>query len=151
MTPRTPSVSFLLLPSPVRVFRTSWAFCPPEKYKPDIFFLLIKLSQDHLSKKLMFYDSVQCTILEKKVDEGLGLSLDVILINGTLHVGDTIVMTGLNGPIVTQIRALLTPEPMRDARVKVCFSPSLSSVGYLRSPRCDQGRYGSEDLRHQPR
>lgn len=117
----------------------------------DLLGLLIKLSQDHLSKKLMFYDSVQCTILEKKVDEGLGLSLDVILINGTLHVGDTIVMTGLNGPIVTQIRALLTPEPMRDARVKVCFSPSLSSVGYLRSPRCDQGRYGSEDLRHQPR
>ena len=88
----------------------------------DLLGLLIKLSQDHLSKKLMFYDSVQCTILEKKVDEGLGLSLDVILINGTLHVGDTIVMTGLNGPIVTQIRALLTPEPMRDARVKGTFA-----------------------------
>ncbi|KAK8799676.1 hypothetical protein WA158_006224 [Blastocystis sp. Blastoise] len=88
---------------------------------PDLLGLLIKLSQDHLAKKLAYVDSIQCTVLEKKVDEGLGLTLDVILINGTLHVGDTIVVCGLNGPIVTTIRALLTPEPMRDARVKCSF------------------------------
>ena len=35
-----------------------------------------------------------------------------------LKVQDTIVIQGLNGAIVTQIRALLTPHPMKEMRVK---------------------------------
>lgn len=41
-----------------------------------------------------------------------------MLVNGLLKVDDTIVITGLNGPIVTKIRALLTPYPMKEMRVK---------------------------------
>ena len=48
-------------------------------------------------------------MLEVKVIEGHGTTIDVLLVNGTLHVGDTIVIAGFNGPIVTTIRALLTP------------------------------------------
>ncbi len=53
-----------------------------------------------------------------KVIEGLGTTIDIILVNGVLNVADTIVISGFNGPIVTTIRALLTPQPMREMRVK---------------------------------
>ena len=50
---------------------------------------------------------------------GLGTTVDVILVNGTLHEGDHIVIAGTEGPISTQIRGLLMPQPMRELRVKV--------------------------------
>jgi translation initiation factor 5B len=47
--------------------------------------------------------------MEVKVIEGLGTTIDVILANGVLREGDRIVVAGLNGPIDTHIRSLLTP------------------------------------------
>lgn len=63
-------------------------------------------------------EEFECSVLEVKVIEGLGTTIDVILVNGVLNVGDTVVLSGFNGPIVTNIRALLTPQPMREMRVK---------------------------------
>eukprot|EP01086_Lenisia_limosa_P015301 TRINITY_DN4824_c0_g1_i1.p1 TRINITY_DN4824_c0_g1~~TRINITY_DN4824_c0_g1_i1.p1 ORF type:complete len:785 (+),score=297.70 TRINITY_DN4824_c0_g1_i1:280-2634(+) len=85
---------------------------------PDLLMLLIQLSQRFMNERLAYLTGLQCTILEVKVIEGLGTTIDVILVNGVLHEGDTIVVCGMNGPIVTQIRGLLTPEPMRELRVK---------------------------------
>ena len=53
---------------------------------------------------------------------GLGTTVDTILVNGKLREGDTIVTGGLEGPVVTQIRAILTPQPLRELRVKVNIS-----------------------------
>lgn len=48
-----------------------------------------------------------------------GTTVDVILVNGRLRNGEIVVMPGTEGPIVTHIRELLMPEPMRELRVKV--------------------------------
>jgi translation initiation factor 5B len=48
-----------------------------------------------------------------KVIEGLGTTMDVVLVNGLLREGAQIVVCGLGAPIVTTIRSLLTPHPMK--------------------------------------
>jgi translation initiation factor 5B len=79
---------------------------------------LCRMGQTSQREALEEKDTFECTVLEVKVIEGLGTTIDVILVNGLLKVGDTIVISGLNGPIVTNIRALLTPQPMKELRVK---------------------------------
>jgi translation initiation factor 5B len=88
---------------------------------PDLLQTLVHLSQSRLNERIRFIDSVQCTVLEVKMIEGLGTTMDIILINGTLKEGQTIVVAGLDGPIVTTIRALLTPQPLKEIRVKASY------------------------------
>ncbi|XWS63809.1 hypothetical protein CRYUN_Cryun06bG0133900 [Craigia yunnanensis] len=85
---------------------------------PDLLLLLVQWTQKTMVEKLTFIDEVQGTVLEVKVIDGLGTTIDVVLVNGVLHEGDQIVVCGLQGPIVTTIRALLTPHPMKELRVK---------------------------------
>ncbi|CAG7962062.1 unnamed protein product [Penicillium nalgiovense] len=85
---------------------------------PDMLKLLTSLTQDRMTSKLMYLSEVECTVLEVKVIEGLGTTIDVILSNGVLREGDRVVMCGLNGPITTNIRALLTPAPLKELRLK---------------------------------
>ncbi|KAF7433580.1 hypothetical protein PC9H_005541 [Pleurotus ostreatus] len=88
---------------------------------PDMIMLLVNLTQQRMSDRLMYLSELECTVLEVKVVEGLGTTIDVVLSNGILHEGDRIVVCGLNGPIVTQIRALLTPQPLRELRIKSAY------------------------------
>eukprot|EP00668_Euglena_longa_P002552 GGOE01002981.1.p2 GENE.GGOE01002981.1~~GGOE01002981.1.p2 ORF type:complete len:773 (-),score=366.90 GGOE01002981.1:549-2834(-) len=85
---------------------------------PDLLLLITQLTQKHLNDRITLKDQLDCVILEVKVIEGLGHTIDVILVNGTLHEGDRIILGGINGPITTHIRALLTPQPLKEMRVK---------------------------------
>ncbi|KAL3619260.1 hypothetical protein CASFOL_036830 [Castilleja foliolosa] len=85
---------------------------------PDLLLLLVQWTQKTMIESLTYSDKVQCTVLEVKVVEGHGTTIDVVLVNGVLHEGDQIVVCGMQGPIVTSIRALLTPHPMKELRVK---------------------------------
>ena len=85
---------------------------------PDMLKLLVTLTQERMTRQLMYLSEVECTVLEVKVIEGLGTTIDVVLSNGILNEGDTIVLCGTEGPITTDIRALLTPAEMKELRVK---------------------------------
>lgn len=66
------------------------------------------------------------TLMQVKVIEGLGTTMDVVLVNGLLKEGAQIVVCGLGAPIVTTIRSLLTPHPMKVRhmpRPVVCDGP----------------------------
>merc|ERR1740129_1748813 len=85
---------------------------------PDLLYLAIKSTQTFMPNRLEIREELECTVIEVKNIEGLGTTIDVILVNGTLREGDQIVIAGMKGPIVTTIRALLTPQPMKEMRVK---------------------------------
>ena len=56
-----------------------------------------------------------------KVIAGLGTTIDIILRNGILNEGDTLILIGSEGPFVVNIRALLMPQPMKELRVKNAY------------------------------
>lgn len=114
--------------------------------------LLVNLTQQRMTGALMYLSELECTVLEVKVIEGLGTTIDVVLSNGILNEGDKIVVCGLNGPIVTQVRALLTPQPLRELRVKVKSASPLFRKVMLTvlsvsvcSQQISESRIGSED------
>jgi len=83
---------------------------------------IVQHSQDCLAKRLSYTEELQCTILEVKAIGGFGTTIDVCLVNGRLKFGQTIILPGTEGPIVTTVRALLTPSKMQDLRVKNQFT-----------------------------
>ncbi|KAF2456206.1 hypothetical protein BDY21DRAFT_372807 [Lineolata rhizophorae] len=88
---------------------------------PDMLKLLVNLTQERMTSSLMYLSEVEATVLEVKVVEGLGTTIDVILSNGVLREGDRIVLCGTNGAITTNIRALLTPAEMKELRIKSAY------------------------------
>uniref|UniRef100_A0A4W6BY79 Eukaryotic translation initiation factor 5B n=1 Tax=Lates calcarifer TaxID=8187 RepID=A0A4W6BY79_LATCA len=80
--------------------------------------LLIELTQTMLARRLAHCDELRAQVMEVKALPGMGTTIDVILINGRLREGETIIVPGVEGPIVTQIRGLLLPPPLKELRVK---------------------------------
>ncbi|XP_023820148.1 eukaryotic translation initiation factor 5B isoform X2 [Oryzias latipes] len=80
--------------------------------------LLVDLTQTMLARRLAHCDELRAQVMEVKALPGMGTTIDVILINGCLREGETIIVPGVDGPIVTQIRGLLLPPPLKELRVK---------------------------------
>ncbi|XP_036671033.3 eukaryotic translation initiation factor 5B [Drosophila suzukii] len=87
----------------------------------NLLFMIADFCQNMLAKRLMYSEELQATVLEVKALPGLGTTIDAILINGKLREGQTMVVAGTDGPIVTQIRSLLMPQPMKELRVKNAY------------------------------
>src|SRR3989338_850699 len=85
---------------------------------PDLLSLGNELIQKYIEKQITHTYNVQCTVLEVKHTLGLGVTIDVILVNGTLYFGDKIVLCGLNGPVVTKVKKILIPHPLTELRIK---------------------------------
>lgn len=58
-------------------------------------------------------------IFQVKKNDDLGTTIDVVLVNGCLSVGDPIFVAGQDGPIMTRIREILIPESNQELRVTV--------------------------------
>jgi len=80
--------------------------------------MLVQISQQFLPKRLSYTEELQATVLEVKAIGGFGTTIDIILVNGRLKFGSTLILAGTEGPIVTTVKALLTPSKMQDLRVK---------------------------------
>jgi len=90
----------------------------------DLLLVLIGLSQKYFERTLQLHleEAGVGTILEKKEEKGLGTTIDVILYDGKLSVGDTIVLgSAEEEPIVTKVKALLKPRVLQEIRTEQRF------------------------------
>ena len=90
---------------------------------PDLLTVMMGLSQRYL-KEDMSIDVTgpgAGTVLEVKDEQGFGTTIDIVLYDGTVTGDDTIVVGGKNGPIVTDVRALLHPRPLAEIRTEKHF------------------------------
>ncbi|HEX6252657.1 MAG TPA: translation initiation factor IF-2 [Nitrososphaera sp.] len=90
---------------------------------PELLAVLVGLTQQYMGKKLERHtkDAARGIVLEFSEETGLGPSANIILLDGVLHQGDSIVIGKRDGAVSTRIKALLLPKPldeMRDPRDK---------------------------------
>ncbi len=90
---------------------------------PDLLLVMIGLAQRYMGDELKL--SVEGpgagTVLEVKEERGLGTTLDVILYDGTLAIGDEIAVATQGDVLVTKVRSLLKPRPMKEILVEDRF------------------------------
>lgn len=88
----------------------------------ELVMVLVGLTQQFLKKRLQTTEgAAKGSVLEVREEPGLGLTLNTIVYDGTLHCDDLIVVGGKEGPITTRVRVILVPKPldeMRDPRDK---------------------------------
>jgi len=89
----------------------------------QLLLMLVGLSQQFLQQELSveIKSPGRGTILEVKEEKGLGTTIDVILYDGIIRKGDSIVVGAKGKPIVTKVKALMRPhslDEMRDPKEK---------------------------------
>ena len=88
----------------------------------ELIMVLVGLTQQFLKKRLQTTGGpAKGAILEVKEEPGLGMTLNTIVYDGTLHKDDLVVVGGKDGPISARVRTILVPKPldeMRDPRDK---------------------------------
>jgi len=96
----------------------------------DLLMIMIGLAQRYMGEelKLSAEGPGEGTVLEVKEERGLGTTLDVILYNGTLSVGDEIAMATQDSVATTKVRSLLKPRPMKEILIEDRFERVKSVV-----------------------
>lgn len=84
---------------------------------PELLMILSGLVQHYMQKRLeTTLGPGKGVVLEVKEEVGLGRTLDVILYDGIIRQGDTIIIGGIKKPIITKVRSLLQPKPLDEIR-----------------------------------
>ncbi len=85
----------------------------------ELLAILAGLTQQYMRDRLRYAEGpARGVVLEVKEQHGLGAVVDAIIYDGVIRVGDTIVLAGKNGPIVTSVKALLMPRPLEEIRAR---------------------------------
>ncbi len=89
----------------------------------DLLLVMIGLAQRYMGDalKLSVEGPGAGTVLEVKEERGLGTTLDVILYDGTLAIGDEIAVATQGDVVVTKVRSLLKPRPLKEILVEDRF------------------------------
>jgi translation initiation factor 5B len=117
----------------IRDFTRNVAIIPVSALKgegiPELLLVLVGLAQRYLEESLKLHVSGKAkgTILEIKEEKGMGTTCDVILYDGTLHVGDRIAIASRDEVIVTHVKGILKPRPSQEIRIESKFR-SVKSV-----------------------
>lgn len=89
---------------------------------PELLAVLVGLTQQYLQKKLDQTEKpTRGIVLEVKEEIGLGVTANIILIDGNLKKSDSIVLAKRDSVVITKPKAILLPKPldeMRDPRDK---------------------------------
>jgi len=96
----------------------------------ELLMVLTGLAQKFLEKNLQvnIEGPAKGTILEVKEQKGLGKVLDVIVYDGTLKVGDEIIIGSIDEPVVTRVKLLFQPEPHAEMRTEKKAFKSVKQV-----------------------
>jgi translation initiation factor 5B len=97
---------------------------------PELLMVLTGLAQKFLEKCLEcdVKGEAKGTVLEVKEDKGLGKTIDAIIYDGKLKVGDNLIIAGLEKPITTKVKALFEPAPLTEIRDKKSNFRSVKEV-----------------------
>lgn len=86
----------------------------------DLLTVIIGLAEKFLKEKLITTKEGKGIILDVKQVKGLGTTIDVIMYDGIIEKDDFLVI-GEKKPLITKIRALLQPKPLKDIKVEKDF------------------------------
>jgi translation initiation factor 5B len=115
----------------------------------EVVAVLTGLTQQFLKNRLQTSEGpAKGTVLEVKEEVGLGVTVNVVIYDGTIRKYDSIVLGGKSGPIVTTIRALLLPKPLdeiRDPRDKFSSVEEVSAAAGIKiaAPNLDEALAGA--------
>jgi translation initiation factor 5B len=71
------------------------------------------MAQAYMTSRLVYTEGpAKGVVLEVKEEVGLGPTLDVIIFDGILRKGDTIIVGSLEKPIISHVRTILMPKPL---------------------------------------
>ncbi|MDR2830223.1 MAG: translation initiation factor IF-2 [Methanobrevibacter sp.] len=84
----------------------------------EVLTLLLGLAQEYLKKNLLISEDAPAkgSVLEIKEEQGLGLTIDVIIYDGVLKKEDEIVLVEKDSVLTTKIRSILKINPLEEMR-----------------------------------
>ena len=97
----------------------------------DLLALLVYISNNWMVKKLAKKDTFKCQILETKYDKQNGYTIDVILINGIISVGDKFAVPTVNGSVISTVRSIMEPAPLTQLGKKTSWTRRESVEGAI--------------------
>ena len=103
---------------------------------PELLTVLIGLTQQYLLKRLgVSKGKARGIVLEVKEEPSLGSTANVILLDGVLKIGDSVIMGKRDGAFVSRVKAIFMPKPldeMRDPRDKFSSVESISAASGIK-------------------